>query len=224
MTESELISRWQLLHDEMDASGTHMLAVSKYHSDEEIRIVAACGQRDFAESRPQALRNRAEIFPELNWHMIGPVQKNKAKYVGKHAFMWHSLYSVEVAEEVAKHVSDRVLPVLLQINISGEAQKYGTAPEQAAALLERVSHLDGLKVIGLMGMAAKFGNDESGISSDAVRSSFKILRNLRDQLGDASLRELCMGMSGDFRIAIEEGATMVRLGTVLFGVKSMSDL
>lgn len=216
MAESELISRWQLLHDEMDECGAHMLAVSKYHSDEEIRIVASCGQRDFAESRPQSLRDRAQTFPELNWHMIGPVQKNKAKYVGRHASMWHSLCTVEVAEEVAKHVSGRVLPVLLQINISGEAQKYGVAPEQAAALLEKVRQLDSLKVIGLMGMAAK----SSGDDSDVVRASFIVLRNLRDKLADASLRELCMGMSGDYRIAIEEGATMVRLGTVLFGART----
>ncbi|MDX8403655.1 MAG: YggS family pyridoxal phosphate-dependent enzyme [Mariprofundaceae bacterium] len=220
-TESKLISRWQRLHHEMDESSTRMLAVSKYHSDEEVRIIASCGQRDFAESRPQALRDRVEKFPDLNWHMIGPVQKNKAKYVGRHAFMWHSLSSFEVAEEVVKHVSDRVLPVLLQVNISGEDQKYGVAPEDVGGLLEKIRQLDSLKVIGLMGMAAKFDGDDSDISSDAVRSSFRTLRNLRDHLGDASLRELCMGMSGDFRIAIEEGATMVRLGTVLFGSKSI---
>ena len=78
-------------------------------------------------------------------------------------------------------------------------------------------------MVGLMGMASKFNNDGSGDSSDAVRASFIMLRNLRDQLADASLRELCMGMSGDFHIAIEEGATIVRLGTVLFGARSLSD-
>lgn len=223
MAESELISRWQRLHDEVDECSAQMLAVSKYHSDEEIRTVASCGQRDFAESRPQSLRDRAQTFPELNWHMIGPVQKNKAKYVGRFASMWHSLSSFEVAEEVVKHVSGRVLPVLLQINISGEAQKYGVDPEQAAALLEKVRQLNSLKVIGLMGMAAKCNDDGSGDESDAARASFVRLRNLRDQLADASLRELCMGMSGDYRIAIEEGATMVRLGTVLFGARSQLD-
>ena len=138
MNESELISCWQQLHNKMNESGAHMLAVSKYHSDDEIRIVASCGQRDFAESRPQSLRDRAQTFPELNWHMIGPVQKNKAKYVGKFASMWHSLGSFEVAEAVAKHVKGRELPVLLQVNISGEDQKYGVTPEAVETLLEEV--------------------------------------------------------------------------------------
>jgi len=208
-----LIRRWHMLHDETDRQGVRMLAVSKYHTDDEVAVLARAGQRDFAESRPQALRDRARKFPELNWHMIGPVQKNKAKYVGRFASMWHSLCSIEVAEEVAKHVTERVLPVLLQVNISGEQQKYGVPPEQTAALLERVQQLDTLNVIGLMGMAAK----RDGHGSDTVRSSFRMLRGLRDQLGSASLRELCMGMSGDYRVAMEEGATMVRLGTILFG-------
>jgi len=94
------------------------------------------------------------------------------------------------------------------VNISGEEQKHGVAPDQLAGLIEKVRLLDSLKVVGLMGMAAREGD---------VRNSFRSLRLLRDQFGDASLHELCMGMSGDYRIAIEEGATMVRLGTALFG-------
>jgi pyridoxal phosphate enzyme (YggS family) len=218
MSEGNLISRWKTLHDETDQQKVKILAVSKYHSDEDVAELARAGQVDFAESRPQSLRDRADKFPQLHWHMIGPVQRNKAKYVGRSAFMWHSLCDIEVAEEVAKHVKDRVLAVLLQVNISGENQKYGIAPEEVGTLLERVKQLDRLKVVGLMGMAAKYIDDDGDDAE--VRASFKMLRNLRDQLGDASLRELCMGMSGDFRIAIEEGATMVRLGTVLFGERA----
>jgi len=212
-TDQQLAARWQALHEETAACGVTMLAVSKYHSDEEVAALAALGQKEFGESRPQALRDRAQKFPELHWHMIGPVQKNKAKYIGRHAAVWHSLCDAEVAEAVARHVSGRELPVLLQVNISGEGQKQGVTPEEAAALLREVKAIAGLKVIGLMGMAAK----SDGSDDNAVRTSFRMLRDLRDQLGDASLRELCMGMSGDFRIAMEEGATMVRLGTVLFG-------
>ena len=208
----QLLDRWQLLHDEMEHGGVRMLAVSKYHTDNEVLTLAGIGQVDFAESRPQALRDRAKKFPQLNWHMIGPVQKNKAKYVGKFATMWHSLCDMECAETVARSVEERVLPVLLQVNISGEEQKYGVAPDQVAGLLEQVRQLDSLEVVGLMGMAVRGGD---------VRSSFRLLRLLRDQLGDASVRELCMGMSGDYRIAIEEGATMVRLGTVLFGERAV---
>lgn len=211
--DQALIARWQALHDEIEKHGAKMLAVSKYHADSDVAALARAGQVDFAESRPQALRDRAVKFPQLNWHMIGPLQKNKARYVGKAACMWHSLCDFEVAEEVARHVSGHLLPVLLQVNISGEKQKYGVAPEAVGRLLEKVRQLDSLQVVGLMGMAAKRG--DSG--DDEVRASFGMLRNLRDQLGDASLRELCMGMSDDFRIALEEGATMIRLGTVLFG-------
>ena len=214
MSNHALIKRWQTLHEETENHGATLLAVSKYHSDDEVAVLARAGQRDFGESRPQALRDRAQKFPHLHWHMIGPVQRNKAKYVGRYAAMWHSLCDIDVAREVAGYVENRQLPVLLQINISGEKQKYGVAPEEALSLLNAVKALPELKVVGLMGMAAKSveGDDEQ-----AVRASFRMLRNLRDELADESLGELCMGMSGDFRIAMEEGATMVRLGTVLFG-------
>jgi pyridoxal phosphate enzyme (YggS family) len=209
--KQQLLDRWQLLHDEMEDGGARMLAVSKYHSDDQVLALAGVGQVDFAESRPQALRDRAQKFPHLNWHMIGPVQKNKAKYVGKFATMWHSLCDLECAEAVARSVQGRQLPVLLQVNISGEEQKYGIAPDQVAGFLQQIRLFDSLQVIGLMGMAARGGD---------VRNSFRSLRLLRDQLGDANLCELCMGMSGDYQIAIEEGATMVRLGTALFGGRS----
>lgn len=213
-----LAARWRALHAEVSDHGAVMLAVSKYHSDEDVAALAALGQRNFGESRPQALRDRAMRFPELNWHMIGPVQKNKAKYVGRFAAMWHSLSDIEVAEAVAKYVEGRELPVLLQVNISGERQKQGVEPEDVAALLAEVKAMPQLKVVGLMGMAAKSDADHGdGSDEGAVRASFRMLRDLRESLADASLRELCMGMSGDFRIAMEEGATMVRLGTVLFG-------
>ena len=209
--KQHLLDRWRLLHSETANADVRMLAVSKYNSDQEVLTLAEAGQIDFAESRPQALRDRALKFPQLSWHMIGPVQKNKAKYVGKFASMWHSLCDYECAEAVARSVEGRQLPVLLQVNISGEGQKHGLTPEQAPEFLDKIRVLDSLKVIGLMGMAAK---------GEAERSSFRSLRLLRDQLDDANLRELCMGMSGDYRIAIEEGATMVRLGTVLFGARA----
>ncbi len=217
MNEKSLTERWQALHDEVEGSGAKMLAVSKYHSDEEVAALAAAGQVDFAEARPQALRDRAQKFPELRWHMIGPLQKNKAKYIGQYASMWHSLSDAGVAERVAGHVVDRELPVLLQVNISGESQKFGVSPDAVPELLKSVKAIPKLKVVGLMGMAAKSQDDDENI-----RRSFRELRYLRDRLGDASLGELCMGMSGDFRIAMEEGATMVRLGTVLFGARSIN--
>jgi PLP dependent protein len=205
---AELVVRWRGLRSELDADGVRLIAVSKYAPDADVACLAAAGQADFGESRPQQLRERAERFPDVNWHMIGPLQRNKAKYVGRHAAMWHSLEDIDTAHEVARHVEGRRLPVLIQVNVSGEGQKHGVTPEALPALLGEVRRIPELEAIGLMGMAAHVGD---------ARTSFARLRRLRDGLADASLRDLCMGMSGDYRIAVEEGATMVRLGSVLFG-------
>jgi len=196
------------LRNELDAASVRLVAVSKYTTDAAVACLAGAGQRVFAESRPQALRDRARCFPDLDWHMIGPVQKNKAKYVARYAGMWHSVEDVETAMAVAKHVQGRLLPVLLQVNIAGLPHQHGVVPEALPRLYEQVAGLAGLQVVGLMCMAPREGH---------ARDCFRRLRDLRDSLADGSLGELSMGMSGDFRIAIREGATMVRLGSALFG-------
>jgi len=203
-----LLCRWRPLREELEAAGIRLIAVSKYTSDDAVAYLAGAGQRDFAESRPQALRDRSQRFPHLHWHMIGPVQKNKARYIGRHAAMWHSVEEAETARLVARHVHGRQLPVLLQVNVAGLERQHGVLPEDVALLYEQVSGIAGLHITGLMCMAPRLGD---------ARSCFIQLRCLRDGLAGGSLGELSMGMSGDFRIAIEEGATMVRLGTALFG-------
>ena len=140
--------------------------------------------------------------------MIGPVQKNKARYVGRHAGMWHSVEDAETAAAVARHVRGRRLPVLLQVNVGDLPHQHGVLPEDVCSLHKNVSSIPELEITGLMCMAPR--------GSDA-RRCFSALRCLRDGLADGSLGGLSMGMSGDFRIAVEEGATMVRLGSVLFG-------
>jgi uncharacterized pyridoxal phosphate-containing UPF0001 family protein len=140
--------------------------------------------------------------------MIGPVQKNKAKYVGRHAAMWHSCENLETAAMVARYVTDRVLPVLIQVNIANAPGQHGVSPEAVAAFAETLSQMHGLRLAGLMCMAPRVGD---------ARQAFRTVRNLRDELFDGSLSQLCMGMSGDYRIAVDEGATMVRLGSILFG-------
>lgn len=210
--KESLVARWHRIRSELDGKGVRLLAVSKYNSDASVQALADAGQIDFAESRPQGLRDRARRFPDLNWHMIGPVQKNKAKYVGRHACMWHSVCDLAVAEAVAGYLDGHALPVLIQVNISGEPQKQGVEPDQLEPFYHELSQIDGLHVIGLMGMAAAGGDS---------RPAFRMLRDLREKLGNESLRELCMGMSGDWQIAVEEGATMVRLGTGLFGPREL---
>lgn len=206
---SQLIQTWSDICSALAPSHTRLLAVSKYTSDTAVQTLLNAGQSDFAESRPQNLRDRAVKFPHAQWHFIGPLQKNKAKYVAQYAFMWHSLCDLETAQVVAKHLQQRTLPVLIQVNISGESQKQGVQPEALSELYASVSAIKQLKVIGLMGMAAK--------DTDAS-SAFRLLRELRDDLQQkyGTISELCMGMSGDWEIAVQEGATMVRLGSSLF--------
>jgi len=204
-----LVKHWQDISSTLSATDTRLLAVSKYTTDKAVQMLLEAGHIDFAESRPQNLRDRAQMFPQANWHFIGPLQKNKAKYIAQYAMMWHSVADLDTAKVVAKHVKGRSLPCLIQVNISGESQKQGVLPEALEDFYAKLLALPELEIIGLMGMAAK---------GEGVRSSFQTLRKLRDDLQkqDGSVRQLCMGMSGDWEVAVEEGATMVRLGSTLF--------
>lgn len=208
MPYRDLLARWRQLCAELEVGRVKLLAVSKYAPDDAVAALIKAGQRQFGESRPQALRDRAVLWPRCDWHMIGPLQKNKAKYVGRHAAMWHSCENLDLARAVATHVEGRTLPVLLQVNIAENPEQHGVAPAEAAAFAEALSGINGLELKGLMGMAPREGD---------VRQAFRRLRGLRDELFGGSVAELCMGMSGDYRIAVEEGATIVRLGSVLFG-------
>jgi len=218
VSKEDLLQRWQALRSELDRSDVRLLAVSKYAPDEAVRCLMDAGQVDFGESRPQNLRDRAERFPDMHWHMIGPLQKNKAKYIGRYAFMWHSVEDIETAKAVAAHVHNRKLPVMLQVNVAGISRQHGVEIGQAPSIIEQLADIPALETHGLMCMAPKGGD---------ARVCFRALRHLRDKLSGGSLRplqytgdlKLCMGMSSDYRIAIEEGSDMVRLGSTLFGPK-----
>jgi len=208
MTDSALIQRWQ--HVLSNMGDAQLIAVSKYTSDTNIETLLAAGHLGFGEAKPQNLRNRAQKYPHAHWHMIGPLQKNKAKYIGRFAYMWHSCCDIEAAKEVAKHVEDRRLPVFVQINISGEPQKQGIQPDDVPLFLQQLDLIERLEVIGLMGMAAKDGD---------AKLAFSLLRQCRDDVivQYPHVQGLCMGMSNDWRTAIEEGATMIRVGSEIFG-------
>jgi len=196
----------------MDSAHVKLLAVSKYARDEAVSCLIEAGQMDFAESRPQNLRDRALRFPSARWHMIGPLQKNKAKYIARHATMWHSVEDIETAHAVAQHVVGSPLPVLVQVNVADVVHQHGVLPEALPSLVSELVTLPQLVFSGLMCMAPRHGD---------AKTSFSLLRNLRDELLSGSLQlpgavGLCMGMSGDYRIAIDEGADMVRIGSGLF--------
>jgi len=212
LNKAALLQRWHDLCAELSIAHASLLAVSKYAPDEAVHCLIEAGQMDFAESRPQDLRDRALRFPSVRWHMIGPLQKNKAKYIARHAAMWHSLEDVETARAVAKQVVGRVLPVLVQVNVAGIEHQHGVMADTVAALVDEIASLPQLGFTGLMCMAPRGGD---------AKSVFSQLRSLRETLSGGSLEmpeaiRLCMGMSEDYRIAIAEGADMVRIGSGLF--------
>jgi pyridoxal phosphate enzyme (YggS family) len=192
-----------------------VVAVTKTHGPEAVRAAWAAGIGAVGENRVQEALPKLEACADLPlpWHLIGTLQRNKARQVAGRFALIHSVDRLELAEEVARRSGEGRQAVLLQVNCSGEPQKGGVLPQELPALLDAVLRLDRLDVRGLMTMAA-FTEDRG-----AQRATFRRLRELRDEAGRRGLvlPELSMGMSGDYAVAVEEGATMVRLGTILFG-------
>jgi pyridoxal phosphate enzyme (YggS family) len=192
------------------------VAVTKTHGPEAVRAALAAGLEDVGENRVQEALAKQEqlVGVPVRWHLIGPLQRNKARHaVGRFALI-HSVDREDLATELDRRVAEGSRqPVLVEVNCSGEAQKSGVDPGSLASLLDRIAALPRLDLQGLMTMAAL--SDDERIQ----RGAFARLRELRDRMQSAGHRlpELSMGMSGDFAAAVEEGATMVRLGTLLFG-------
>ena len=196
-----------------------IVAVTKTHGPEAVRAAFDAGLLDIGENRVQEALAKQDQLADLpvRWHLIGTLQRNKARHaVGRFALI-HSVDRAELADELARRVAPGTRqPVLVEVNCSGESQKGGVEPAGLPALLERISGLASLELQGLMTMAA--------LTADvgAQRAAFSRLRTERDRMAAAGhpLGELSMGMSGDYPIAVEEGATMVRLGTLLFGERT----
>ncbi len=209
-----------------EPSSVRLIAVSKTKPAEMIQEAIAAGILDFGENKPQELRDKYEILPKnLRWHMIGNLQRNKVKYVVGRAVMIHSLGSDELAESIEKEAEkkDLIMPVLAEVNMAGESSKSGLTPEETEAFLRRVSSMKHLKVKGLMTIAPMTEFPEEN------RVYFRELRNLavdiaRKNIDNVDMYELSMGMTGDFEVAIEEGATMVRVGTGIFGARNYGAL
>jgi pyridoxal phosphate enzyme (YggS family) len=196
-----------------------LLAVSKGQPPEAVRAAAELGLAVFGENRVQEARVKIPECPNrLRWHMIGHLQSNKARDAAHWFGMIESVDSLALAEELDKW-SDKqakTLPVLLEVNIAGEASKFGYPPARLLAELPRINALKHLEIHGLMTIAPWTAEPEK------VRPCFRQLRELREECGQilgAPLPHLSMGMSGDFEVAIEEGATIIRVGTALFGAR-----
>lgn len=188
-----------------------LVAVTKGVDVAIIREAHALGLRHFGESRVQEAVPKLAAFSHLEppptWHFVGHLQSNKAKTAVSLFDIIHSVDSVKLAQILSQH-AERVQPILLEVNVSGEATKYGFSPEEVIKAALEIGHLPRLELRGLMTIAPLVENQEE------ARSYFRRLRELRDTLG---LQELSMGMSDDFAVAVEEGATMVRIGRALFG-------
>jgi pyridoxal phosphate enzyme (YggS family) len=201
------------------ASDITLVAVTKYVGLPEIRDLLDAGCTDLGESRPQQLWEKAAALADVPicWHLIGHLQRNKVRRTVPLVGLMHSADSAPLIATVDQVAGDlkRRLPLLLEINISGDATKHGLLPDEVEPLLESLPTFRNIEVRGLMCMAAL----EGGL--DAARRDFAALRTLRDRLvsrapAQVSLRDLSMGMSGDYCVAIEEGATIVRVGSALF--------
>ena len=195
-----------------------LIAVSKTKPLSLIQEAVEAGQMDFGENRVQELREKHPQLPQLNWHMIGNLQRNKVKYIAPFIHLIHSVDSPRLLAEISKQgeKNERHINCLLQINISDEAVKSGMEEDEVQTLLEQIDNYPYIRIQGLMGMAA-FTDDR-----DLIRSQFRRLKLASDRFASIShprieMKELSMGMSGDYDIAIEEGATMVRVGSAVFG-------
>lgn len=194
-----------------DPSSVTLVAVSKRQPGSAIREAYALGLRDFGENYAQELRDKAAELADLEglrWHAIGPLQTNKARYVADAAHTFHALDRLSVAEALARRRRERPLPVFLEVNLADEASKGGVAPGEVGPLLAGVRALPPLKVMGLMAIPPLQDDPE------AARPHF---RQLRELALAHRLSGLSMGTTADFHIAVEEGATHVRVGTALFG-------
>lgn len=206
-----------------DPGELRLIAVSKTKPLSAIEEAIDCGQTAFGENRARELQEKMEQLdePDVEWHYVGPMQTNKIKYMVPRVDWIHSIYKKKYFDEIEKRAADtgRVINTLIQVNISREDQKQGCKPAHVPQLLEHARSMSHLKVRGLMGMAS-FTDDR-----DQIREEFQVLKRTleenRGQNGGAVMLEhLSMGMTNDLEIAIEEGSTMLRIGTAIFGERN----
>lgn len=202
--------------------GVRLVAISKYHPNEYIEAAYQEGQRVFGESHEQELRRKVETLPkDIQWHFIGHLQTNKVKYIAPYITMIEAVDSFKLLKEIDKQAArnNRVIDVLLELHIAAEETKYGLTPDACRQLLAEGEwrSLEHVRICGLM-MMASYVEDEA-----RIRSEFRIARQLFDELkvryfaDEPSFSERSWGMSHDYPIAVEEGSTMVRIGTTIFG-------
>ena len=200
-----------------------LIAVSKTKPVEMIQEIYDAGCRDFGENKVQELCEKIEQLPnDIKWHMIGHLQRNKVKYIiDNHVSLIHSVDSYRLAEEINIQAKKKnvIVPILVEVNIAMEESKFGISPEDAIALVEQIAELKNVKIEGLMTIAPYV------VDAEEKRLYFRKIKQLSVDIGNknidnVSMKILSMGMTGDYMVAIEEGATMVRVGTGIFGERN----
>ncbi len=213
------------IKSQLQKNNTKLVAVSKTKPNEAILSLYENGQLDFGENRVQELVDKYESLPkDIRWHMIGHLQTNKVKYIAPFIHLIHSVDSEKVLKEINKQAKkeERVIDCLLQFHIAEEESKYGFDLDQAMTFLKSAvfQELENVRIVGVMGMAT-FTEDEEQVKMEfrALREIFELIKKAIFEQADY-FKEISMGMSGDYQIAMEEGSTMVRIGSLLFGARN----
>lgn len=205
-----------------DRSEVTLIAVSKTKPLEDLQIIYDAGTREFGENKVQELTGKIEALPkDINWHLIGHLQRNKVKYIVKDVALIHSVDSYRLAEEINIQAKKNnvVVPILIEVNVAEEATKFGVKLNEVKQLCEEISTLENVKINGLMTIAPNVVVPEDN------REIFHKIRDLsvdiaNENIDNVNMNILSMGMTNDFEVAIEEGATHVRVGTAIFGERN----
>ncbi len=203
-----------------DPRNIKLIAVTKTYPTDVMNEAIRLGVTDVGENKPQEVRNKfGDVLP-VNWHLIGHLQSNKIKYVIDRCTMIHSVDSIKLMQEIENHAStrNRHIDILIQVNISGEASKSGIAPDELPKLLEYAQSLEFVHVKGLMTIAPKTELGDVSIHFKNMKILFD--KTSEENYKNVTMTELSMGMSGDFKTAIQYGATMVRIGSLIFGERN----
>lgn len=207
-----------------DLSDVTLIAVSKTKPVEMLQAAYDAGARDFGENKVQEIIDKYDKLPsDIRWHMIGHLQTNKVKYIADKVYMIHSVESEKLAYEINKQAlkANRVIPILIEVNIAGEESKFGVSPAECESFIQAIHMLPGIAIKGLMTVPPFVENAEDN------RQYFRALKQLsvdimHKNIDNVNMDFLSMGMSGDYMTAIEEGANYVRVGTSIFGKRDYS--
>ena len=205
-----------------DRNEVTLIAVSKTKPVEMLEEVYDTGIRNFGENKVQEMCEKMDVLPkDIKWHMIGHLQRNKVKYIAGRTELIHSVDTYRLAEEINIQAKNKniIIPILVEVNIAGEESKFGTSAEDAMLLVEDISKLENVRIKGLMTIAPYVEDAEEN------RPYFRKIKQLavdiaNKNIDNVSMEILSMGMTGDYMVAIEEGSTMVRVGTGIFGARN----